>query len=202
MNSPKKRTTPDWSVDSPTHKLAMEDRENHLYNSGCNVIDEFKSLSNIEIKSRLAETKFPYAVCMENWINDYNFACAIRNANAFNAKEIFYIGDKKYDRRAATGAYNYIDVSWIESIEDFIKLKNEYIFIGIDNVQGSISMYNYKFQKNSMLIFGSEGTGLTRKMISICDVIVHIPMYGSVRSLNAATASGILMNKFISSISE
>ena len=42
---------------------------------------------------------------------------------------------------------------------------------------------------------------MTPLMQSYCDKMVQVPMYGSVRSLNCATTSGIFMSRFRDQIS-
>jgi tRNA G18 (ribose-2'-O)-methylase SpoU len=48
------------------------------------------------------------------------------------------------------------------------------------------------------MVFGSEGVGITQEMRELCEEMVYIPQFGSVRSVNCATASGIIMNSFVS----
>ena len=50
------------------------------------------------------------------------------------------------------------------------------------------------------MLFGEEGTGLTDKALKIADYCIEIPQYGSVRSLNVGTSSGILMYNFVESL--
>jgi tRNA G18 (ribose-2'-O)-methylase SpoU len=162
-----------------------------------NVIDEFKGMSTDQIKIKLKETSFPYSVLFENWIGDFNLSTGIRNANAFNASEIFYMGRKRFDKRGAVGTYNYKDVSFIENEEQLLSLKNRYTFIGIDNVPGSVSMKDFVWPKNTLMIFGEEGKGLSKYTQELCDQIVYIEQFGSVRSINCGTASGITMVDFV-----
>lgn len=194
----KVRTKPDLSATSPAHIDAKMLGDEHYRLWQRNVIDEFKLLSEDIIKNKLQSTAFPYAVCFENFINDFNISSAIRNANCFNAKEVFYIGDKKFDRRGMQGVHNYMDITWLSSIEDFLKLKEKYKIVGFDNIPGSIPLSKYIWSPNSMIVFGSEGVGLTPLMQSYCDELVFIEQFGSIRSLNVATASGIAMNDFVS----
>ena len=42
-------------------------------------------------------------------------------------------------------------------------------------------------------MIGNEGNGLTDELTAQADALIRIPMEGSVESLNAAMASGILM---------
>ena len=44
---------------------------------------------------------------------------------------------------------------------------------------------------------GSEGYGLSRLVRENCDVIISLPMYGKVNSLNASVSAGILMYEFV-----
>jgi tRNA G18 (ribose-2'-O)-methylase SpoU len=198
MNS-KIKTLPDLLTTSPIHQEAIAAGNDHFRLWERNVIDEFKSYSEEEIKNILQATAFQYAVCFENVINDFNIASSIRNANAFNAKEVFYIGDKRFDRRGMQGVHNYMNIKWLSSIDEFLKLKTTYKIVGFDNIPGAIPMSQYNWSPNTLIVFGSEGVGLTDFMKSMCDEFVYIEQYGSVRSLNVATASGIAMNDIVQS---
>jgi 23S rRNA (guanosine2251-2'-O)-methyltransferase len=55
---------------------------------------------------------------------------------------------------------------------------------------------NYKdisFSDKVLLIIGSEGNGVGRLVRDNSDVIVSIPQYGHVNSLNASVAAAILI---------
>jgi tRNA G18 (ribose-2'-O)-methylase SpoU len=187
---------------APAHQAAMLDVESNYRSWQRNVADPLKEKSIEEIQQYLRDTAHPFAVCFEHWIGDFNMATGIRNANAFNAKEVFYIGDKKWDRRAAVGVHNYTEVQWIPTVEDLVKLKEKYVIVGIDNVPGSVSIRNYRWPHNTLMVFGEEGVGLTPEMQALCQDIVEIPMFGSVRSLNCGTASGIVMYDFVEKLSQ
>lgn len=193
----KKQTVPNLAEQSPAHQEALAHREDHYRLWERNVADRFKSVPEEDITAELQKTAHPFAVCFEHWIGDFNMGSGIRNANAFNAKEVFYIGDHKWDRRSAVGVYNYTEVQWIPTIEDFKKLKDRYTIVGIDNIPGkSFSIRHMNWPHNTLMVFGEEGTGLTPAMQELCEMIVEIPMYGSVRSLNCGVASGIVMYDF------
>jgi len=193
------RTTPDLSITSTKHQDAIvNDKDYTAWQF--NVADHFKSKTVEEIKQHLKDTAHPFAVAMERWRGDFNLGTLIRNANAFNAREVFYLGDKRWDKRSAVGVYNYTEVQWIPTIEEFKKLKDKYVIIGIDNVDGARSISTYNFAPNTLFVFGEEGVGLTPAMQDMCEDIVEIPMYGSVRSLNCGVASGIVMYSFMESI--
>lgn len=199
MSKQKIRTTPDLSLDSPAHQDALvNDKEFRSWQF--NVADRFKSHTVEEIKQELQRTAHPFAVCMENWRGEFNFSTLVRNANVFNAKEVFYMGDKKWDKRGAQGVYNYTEVKWLPTIDDFIKLKERYAIIAVDNIDGAIPISSYSPVPNTLFVFGSEGTGLTPAIQKMCDQLIYIEQFGSVRSLNCGVASGIVMNDFVQKI--
>lgn len=192
------KTIPNLAETSPKHLEAITRGKEHFRLWERNVADHFKDKTEAEIKVELRATAHPFAVCFEHVINDFNMGSGIRNANAFNAKEVFYIGDHKWDRRSSVGVYKYTEVQWIPTIEDFVKLQERYTIVGIDNIPGrSVPLSSYKWQPNTLMVFGEEGTGLTLPMQAFCKDIVEIEMYGSVRSFNCGVASGIVMHDFV-----
>jgi len=81
----------------------------------------------------------------------------------------------------------------LSTVDDFIKLKDKYTIIGVDNIPGAIPINNYQYKPNSLFVFGTENDGLTPIMRSLCQEIIEITGYGSVRSLNCGIASGIIL---------
>ena len=167
-----------------------------------NVIDRYKSWSTESIKRDLQRTANPFAVCMEHWQGDFNISTLIRNANAFNAKKVYYLGKKKYDRRGTVGTHHYVDLSYLgNSYLSLAELKNDYTIIAIDNNISNTCMLDkfdwLSLDKPPLMLFGEEGVGLTKEALTIADCAVEIPQFGSVRSLNVGTCSGILMYDYM-----
>jgi len=160
--------------------------------------DRFTSWTTELIKKDLQSKSFPYAVCMENFAGDFNIGTVIRSANAFNARAVYYLGRKHYDRRGTVGTHNYTDVIHLSTRDQLLKLKEDYELVAIENtVPSAITLDNAKYDKPVLFILGEEGIGITPETLEICDKFVYIEQYGSVRSLNAAVAGSIIMNDFV-----
>lgn len=198
MSKSKVKTTPNLADTSPAHQKAIAAGTEHFSAWQYNVADHFKDKTVEEIRQTLKCSAFPFAVCFENWVSDFNMSSGFRNANGHNCKEIFYFGVKKWDKRGAQGTYNYNDITFLSSIDELIKLKERYVFVGVDNVVGSVPLPLYIWAPNSLMIFGSEGTGLTPEVQAMCQDLVSIPMYGSVRSFNCSSASAVVMYDYVS----
>jgi tRNA G18 (ribose-2'-O)-methylase SpoU len=171
--------------------------------TNANVIDKYKNdrltrWTTELVKKDLQQKAFPYAVLMENFAGDFNISSVIRSANAFNAKAVYYLGHKHYDRRGTVGTHHYTDVVHLKNREQILDLKREYEIVGIENtVEGAIALGDAEFSKPVIFILGEEGIGITPETMAICDRFIYIPQFGSVRSLNAAVAGSIIMNDFV-----
>ena len=169
-----------------------------------NVADKFKNMTEDQIKKYLKNTSNLFSVCMEHWNGDFNISTLIRNANAFNAEEVFYIGKKKWDRRGAVGTHNYTSLTHLKSYEDLASLSRKYTIVGIDNnlpKTKNLNQFDWEaLDKPPLMIFGEEKTGLSKEALEICHLLLEIPQYGSVRSLNVGTSSGVLMYDFVRAV--
>jgi len=161
-----------------------------------NVRDQFKDKSKEEIIDVLNNTKSPFSVLMSQIVGDFNIGSVFRTANAFNAKELFYFGKKKIDRRGCVGVYNYTPITHLSSHEEILALKSKYRFVALEQTSNSVMINNYSWHDNSLIIIGEEGYGLTKEILDMCDDFVEIPMMGTVRSFNAAVAGSIAMYDF------
>ena len=78
-----------------------------------------------------------------------------------------------------------------------VKLKDKYTFIAIDNNVGKThKLHEFdwnKLEKPPLIFFGEEGCGLSEDILKLADYRIEIEQYGSVRSLNVGTASGIVL---------
>jgi tRNA G18 (ribose-2'-O)-methylase SpoU len=164
-----------------------------------NIDSKYTGWTNELIKQDLNSKRNEFAVMMERINGDFNFGTLIRNANAFLAKQVFYLGLRKYDKRSAVGTYIYENVEFLDSSieEAYQKLRQQYTIIAIDNTKGSVPMESFKWPKNSLMVFGEESRGLSEQALTHADHIVHISMYGSVRSLNVGCASAITMHNYL-----
>ncbi len=165
-----------------------------------NVITEFKGLSVDEVKTRLLERSLDYAIVAEQTKHDFNLGSLIRNANAFGARAIYYVGLKHLDRRGCCGVQNYTTIEHLPTIADLIAIieRDNWTLVGIENdIDGAVPLDDFIYPARPMLVFGTETCGLTKEMIAACKSIVYIPQIGSVPSLNVGTASGIVMNDYV-----
>jgi tRNA G18 (ribose-2'-O)-methylase SpoU len=75
--------------------------------------------------------------------------------------------------------------------------------VGVENsVSSAITLDKFEWPDRTLLLIGEEGVGITPETLELCDRFVYIPQFGSVRSLNAGVASGIVMNDLVTKIQQ
>jgi len=170
-----------------------------------NVLDHLKSYSVATIKDYCKTSAIDAGVAMMHVNGDFNLSTLVRNANFFGFKEVFYVGGtKSWDRRGTVGTHHYTDLKHIKTEESFVTYikDNNYNLIAVENnipkyEDKTISIFNhlaFTDVDKPMFIFGEEKSGLSDYILDNSEYIITIPVYGSVRSLNVGTTSGIIMS--------
>jgi tRNA G18 (ribose-2'-O)-methylase SpoU len=65
--------------------------------------------------------------------------------------------------------------------------------------ESAITIYDFRCPDRAAILFGSEGHGLPRELIELCNHRVTIPMDRNTDSLNVAVAAGIVLHHFAAS---
>ncbi|MEY4714077.1 MAG: hypothetical protein RIQ37_407 [Actinomycetota bacterium] len=164
-----------------------------------NVVDKYRYWKMEEIVADLDSKRHEFHVAIENWQHDLNIGSIVRTANAFLAKEVHIVGNRRWNRRGAMVTDRYQHVSHHPTIEEFVvfaKSKNLPI-IAIDNVPGCKQIETVKLPRECVFLFGQEGPGLSQPALDAADLVLEITQFGSTRSINASAAAAITMHSWV-----
>ena len=151
------------------------------------------------IVADLDSRRHPFHVAIENWQHDFNIGSVVRTANAFAAREVHIIGNKRWNRRGAMVTDRYQHVRHHPTVEEFVTwARGEgHVVVGIDNLPGSVPLETYALPRACVLVFGQESVGLTDAVRKAADATLAIAQYGSTRSINAGAAAAIAMHTWV-----
>ena len=160
-----------------------------------NVVDQYRYWSMEAIVADLDTRRMPFHVAVENWKHDLNIGTVVRNANAFLAAAVHIVGSRRWNRRGAMVTDRYQHVIHHPDFDDLHAwaVAEQLPLVGIDLVPGSQPLPGASLPRRCILVFGQEGPGLSAAARAACEPVLHIPQYGSTRSINAGVASGIAM---------
>jgi tRNA G18 (ribose-2'-O)-methylase SpoU len=164
-----------------------------------NVVDNYRYWRLDAIVADLDLRRHPFQVAIENWQHDLNIGSVVRTANAFLAREVHIVGNRKWNRRGAMVTDRYQHVRHHPQLADLASYAGELGLpvIGIDNLPGAVPLETYELPAGCILLFGQEGPGLTEEAHAICTAVLSIAQFGSTRSINASAAAAIAMHAWV-----
>lgn len=138
-----------------------------------------------------------------------NVGAIFRTADAIGIDKIYLVGvtprpNDRFGRvqkdiaKSALGAESWLDWEYKEKLIPLVnKLKKDgYQIIAIEQDKNSKDYKNLKLNKKVAIILGEEVNGILPKVLSLCDDIAQIPMYGKKESLNVSVACGVALFRF------
>jgi len=185
-----------------------------------NVRTEFQDFNQVLLKKIQNSLSKKYSILLFNIRTNGNIAMTIRTACLLGCKEVIICGRKHYDRRFTTGSHNYIPISYwntplkvsikcLNSIEteeivyynpvEFVKMCGDRTPIFIEQGGKDIRNVSWKLLENPLLIVGNESDGIpsffikTVKRLIPETIVISIPQFSVMRSLNVSVAASIAM---------
>lgn len=141
-----------------------------------------------------------FVVMLDHLEDPHNFGAIIRTCESAGIKSIIIPKDRSVSVndtviKTSVGTVDKVKIIKVTNLNDTIKkLQNNNFFVYGTDMQGT-DMRKCSFADKKVLIIGNEGKGISSLVAKNCDEIVKIPMMGTVNSLNASVAAGILIYK-------
>jgi len=141
----------------------------------------------------------PFLLILDKITDVRNFGAILRTASCTGVHAVV-IPDKGSAMlnsdtvKSSAGAIYTLPICRSENLKDTIEyLKESGLKIFAATEKGSELYYNEQLSGPSALIMGSEGEGISPEYLRRSDVLVKIPMVGTIASLNVSVAAGVLM---------
>jgi len=142
----------------------------------------------------------PVTVLLDNVRSVYNVGAFFRTADAARVERLLLSGftasppHKGIDKTAlgADAVVNWQRLDAPEAMLDDLHRRG-YELAAIETSEAAVDLYEWQPRFPVCVVFGHEVDGLRPALVARCDRIVRIPMYGRKRSLNVATAGGIVI---------
>jgi 23S rRNA (guanosine2251-2'-O)-methyltransferase len=148
----------------------------------------------------------PLPVCaiLDNIRSLYNVGSIFRTADAAGVERLILCGITAAPphpslRKTALGADE--RVAWEQSRNGVAALARlrlaGYRVAAIETGESSVDLFDWTPEFPLAVVFGNEVDGVSPALLEMCDVRVRIPMHGIKRSLNVATAAGVVFYELV-----
>lgn len=160
-----------------------------------------KEISVDDFISSLSEEK-DYLVLMLDGITDpHNLGAILRSADQFGV-DLVIIPERRSVQanetvvKVSSGAAQYVPLAVVTNLSrELERLKANGFWVYAADMNGS-SSYDEHFSNRTVLVMGSEGSGISTLVRKNSDYVVSIPMRGHIDSLNVSVATGILLYQY------
>ncbi len=197
--SPNKNLLNDVKVYFKTKKeLDKYSTRENLQHQG--YVAEVEHIQQPILKEYIKDKDETTLICLDGVTDPRNIGSLIRSAASFDIdgviiKERNFPSESKLMYKAASGALEYInifEVSNINSTLKNLKEKNFWVY-GFDG-NGNEDFTDIEWKGNTILLFGSEGSGMHKHTSKYVDFLVKIEINEKIESLNISNSAAIVFH--------
>ncbi len=159
-------------------------------------VSDYKYKEFDEILEELKDKSDAFIVICDGVEDPHNLGSIIRVCECAGVDGII-IGKRRSAQvnetvmRVSEGSANHINIARVTNINSTIDLLKENGFWTYGLEIGGSDIYKTDLKGKIAIVVGGEDTGVNRLTKEKCDVIMTIPMFGKVNSLNASVACGV-----------
>lgn len=141
----------------------------------------------------------PLLLVLDGITDPHNLGACLRVADGAGAHAVIAPKDRAVGLNAtaakvASGAAETVPYITVTNLARTLRdLKDRDIWLIGTTDDAEKSLYEGDFSGPAAIVMGSEGEGMRRLTRETCDVLVSVPMFGSVESLNVSVASGVCL---------
>ncbi|WP_031517271.1 23S rRNA (guanosine(2251)-2'-O)-methyltransferase RlmB [Desulfofalx alkaliphila] len=145
----------------------------------------------------------PFLVLLDGIHDPHNLGAIIRTADAAGVHGVVIPQRRAVPltstvAKASAGAIEHLPVARVTNLAQTIKKLQDRGFwvVGAD-MDGQQTHWESPLNGPIALVIGGEGKGLGRLIKERCDLVVKLPMFGNINSLNASVAAALLIYEVV-----
>lgn len=158
-------------------------------------------------QNKFSSKKFPITLVCDHIYFQDNIGSIFRVSEAFGVEKIIFVGENiplnpRKINKTSRSTHMMIPYEVMKTDEVIASLKDfEKIALEITSESQKIEDAEINLNKNIALVVGSEISGVSDELLTICDKTVHIEMFGNNSSMNVVQATGIALYEITKKLS-
>jgi len=140
-----------------------------------------------------------FCLVAQSFQKEHNIDTVLRYANAGMAREVVAVGRRDwYERGAVNDAYGvpYKHIRHPNDAIDYLR-SNGMSIVVIEKNESSKNLFDCVYPSKSAFVLGNEVYGVYPAFLDAADLVVEIPMYGALRSLNVSVTGAVVMYDYL-----
>jgi 23S rRNA (guanosine2251-2'-O)-methyltransferase len=158
-----------------------------------------KHYSENDLEEILDKEEKPFLLILDGVQDPHNLGACLRSADAAGVHAVIAPRDKAVGltstvSKVASGAAEVIPFIQVTNLARTLRsLQERGIWIYGAAGEADKNLFEIKLTGPLAIVLGAEGSGLRRLTRDHCDMLIKIPMQGSVSSLNVSVATGVFL---------
>jgi tRNA G18 (ribose-2'-O)-methylase SpoU len=150
-------------------------------------------------KSSIAlERPRPLIVACPPMRSNVNLSRIVRAAGCCGVGRVICCGAAKVIGKIARDAEAAVEIEIHRTLPPVLKRLREenYAIVGLEQTTNSVSIYDFQFPRNTVLVVGNERLGIEDEVLRLLQYTIEIPVYGRPYAHNAATAAAMALYEY------
>jgi len=141
----------------------------------------------------------PFLLVLDGVQDPHNLGACLRSADAAGVHAVIVPRDRAVGitpvvSKVACGAAEHVPLIQVTNLARALRqLQDEGVWLLGADERAETSLFDADLKGPLALVLGAEGQGLRRLTREQCDVLISVPMAGSVSSLNVSVATGVCL---------
>ena len=164
------------------------------------VVAEASGYPYVALDDLLRPGRLPFFLVLDCIQDPQNMGALLRTAEAAGVSGVIIAQDRAAAItpavvNASSGAVEHLRIARVTNITRALQelQKADVWVVGLEDAPDAQDYTAVDLRGPLAIVVGSEGQGIRRLVRQTCDVLVKLPMYGAVTSLNAAVAGSIVL---------
>ena len=123
----------------------------------------------------------------------------VRTAHAAAAEELVFVGDREWNVEAAKTSELYTTVTRVEDKTAFrgYLSRGKWNLVAVELDDRAVNLFDAEYPERPCFLLGTEVGGVPKDLLAEAELVVQIPQWGLVPSLNLAVAGSIVVYDYL-----
>ena len=182
------------------HRRELDGRVGGVHQGIVARVSESREWSEADLLALVeGSAKPPLLLVLDGVTDPHNLGACLRTADATGVQAVIVPKDKSASlspvaRKVACGAAETVPLVRVTNLARCLRaLQDAGVWLVGTAGEAPATVYQADLTGPVALVMGAEGKGMRRLTREHCDQLIHIPMLGSVDSLNVSVATGVCL---------
>lgn len=136
----------------------------------------------------------PFALAVWEITKEHNVGSLVRTAHAVAASEVILVGERGWNTYAACTAEDFTPIVYLPDAGALLEhlSRQSWSLVAVELDPRSVGLFDAVYPERPCFLLGAERGGVPQDLLDAAEMVVQIPQWGLVPSLNLAVAGSIV----------